>query len=151
MSEPLSIGLQRAASAAARGRGSVVGAGCDLVHVPGFRDKIRDAFLARAYHEDEVAECRDRFDAAESLAARWAAKEAAYKALRQISSADGLASFRDYVVVTDPESRVPRLRLFGAPAALVERLRAEVALSLTHDGDYAAAFVVVTVVPGDGA
>ncbi|MGZ6143708.1 MAG: 4'-phosphopantetheinyl transferase superfamily protein [Myxococcales bacterium] len=155
----IAIDLARAASAAACGAGRVVGAGCDLVFVPEFKGRIRDAFLRRVFHDDEVAECRDRFDLAASLAARWAAKEAAYKAFRQVSGewpADGLAVLRDYVVRTDPESRIPRLRLGGAPAALLERLRAagsrpDVALSLTHDGEYAAAFVVVSVVSGERA
>ena len=141
------------AAAAAQTPAGAVGAGCDLVHVPDFRDKLHPRFLQRAFAAAEIAHCEDR---AESFAARWAAKEAAYKAVRQLAEKlgedpAGLGVFRDYVVEAGA-SKVPSLRLGGRPAALVEKLRGggarvEVGLSLTHDGDYAAAFVVVGVHP----
>lgn len=143
-----------AAAQPAAGEGATA-AGCDLVHVPGFKDRLHPRFLARAFADEEVKESLQRFDAGESLAARWAAKEAAFKAFRQLARAfaapvRGLGIFRDYVVATEAASRVPLLRLSGRPAALLEQLRAKGAsvslgLSLTHDGDYAAAFVVVNV------
>jgi holo-[acyl-carrier protein] synthase len=123
-----------------------VAVGCDLVQLSEFRRRASPRFVARAFTPGEVRDTLDRGDALASLAARWAAKEAAYKALSQAAarrglSARGLGVFRDYEVSSS--GRRPSLVLHGRPAALAAELHASVALSLTHDGDYAAAFVVV--------
>jgi len=55
--------------------------GIDIIEIERVRDVIRrhgDRFLTRIYTADEIAHCQN---AAESLAARFAAKEAAAKAL----------------------------------------------------------------------
>jgi holo-[acyl-carrier protein] synthase len=122
--------------------------GCDLVHLPEFERHDHPRFLNRAYAEGELGDAGGRL---ESLAARWAAKEAAYKAFSQLAEsakldAEGLATFRNYQV----QGKAPRLVLSGRPAALVEELQrggraVSISLSLTHEGDYAAAFVVIGV------
>jgi holo-[acyl-carrier protein] synthase len=122
--------------------------GCDLVHLPEFERHNHPRFQERAYADSELSEAGGRV---ESLAARWAAKEAAYKAFSQLAAqlqldAEGLAVFRDYQV----SGQRPRLVLSGRPAALVDELKrggraVSIGLSLTHDGDYAAAFVVIGV------
>jgi holo-[acyl-carrier protein] synthase len=132
-----------------------VASGCDLVYLPEFQDRVHPRFLARAYTDDEIAECRDRFDSVTAFAARWAAKEAAYKAFCQLADAfqaprQGLAVFRHYEVAHLEGSRIPGLRFHGRPAAFLSELRAasaavHVSLTLTHDGDYAAAFAVIGV------
>jgi holo-[acyl-carrier protein] synthase len=74
----------------------------------------------------------------ESLAARFAAKEALAKAL----GAPGL-SWQDAEVVTDENGR-PGLELTGNVASLAAGLGADrVHLSLSHDGGVAIAFVVL--------
>jgi phosphopantetheine--protein transferase-like protein len=135
------------ASAAGQLRGAVF-SGCDLVFLPEFHERTHEKFLERAFGEEELREARGRFDSTAALAARWAAKEAAYKAFSQLASAlglpaEGLAIFRHYQVGADGPR--PILRLQGRPAQIVEETRASVSLSLTHDGDYAAAFVVIGI------
>ena len=125
-----------------------IASGCDLVHLPEFERHHHPRFRERAYGDAELTEAGGRLD---SLAARWAAKEAAYKAFSQLAAQlqldeEGLAVFRDYQV----SGEKPRLVLSGRPAALVEELKrggraVSISLSLTHDGDYAAAFVVIGV------
>src|SRR5437879_13416304 len=60
------------------------GIGVDLVNIPRMRDVIdrwQDRFLQRVFTEQEIAYCRARRDPVPHFAARFAAKEAALKAL----------------------------------------------------------------------
>src|SRR5947207_14171412 len=62
----------------------VNGIGVDLVNIPRMRDVIdrwQDRFLRRVFTEAEIAYCRRRRDPVPHFAARFAAKEAAMKAL----------------------------------------------------------------------
>ncbi len=75
----------------------------------------------------------------ESLAARFAAKEALAKAL----GAPGGLSWQDAEVVTDDVGR-PKFELRGAVSAAASSLGvSRVHLSLSHDGGTALAFVVL--------
>ena len=75
----------------------------------------------------------------ESLAARFAAKEALAKAL----GAPGGLAWHDAEVVTDPSGR-PRLELRGTVAARADQLGVvRTHLSLSHDAGVAVAFVVL--------
>jgi phosphopantetheine--protein transferase-like protein len=127
-------------------------AGHDLVYLPDFAPKLRRRFIERAFTPREIAEVEGGSDPLPRFAARWAAKEAAYKALCQLAltrdlSTRGLARFRDYEVLPHPRLSAPALHLHGAPAALVKALgggaHVVVSLSLSHDGDYASAFVII--------
>jgi holo-[acyl-carrier protein] synthase len=106
-----------------------------------------ERFLARVFTPGER---RDSGSRPASLAARWAAKEAAAKALglgvRGIgAAARGAASalrWHDLEVRRDARGQ-PLLVLHGAAAARAAELGwRSVALSLSHGRDYAVAFVV---------
>lgn len=115
-----------------------VRAGCDVVDVAHFRARLlrRPALLERLFTPGEIDAARRGGAApgglveARRLAARVAAKEAAYKALGR----SGLR-FRDVEVVTAAD---------GAPHLLVRGQRAPAALSLSHDGGVAMAVVIAT-------
>ena len=124
----------------------VVGVGVDAVDVPRFRRILerRPGFAARFFTDVEQADSRRSDDPTESLAARFAAKEAVMKAL-----GTGLGGF----ALTDVEVRraggegptrgAPSVVLHGAAAALAERRQAgTIHLSLTHTTEVAIAFVV---------
>lgn len=97
-------------------------------------------FLDRIYTPDEQRYCLSRHRPAESLAARFAAKEAVLKCLGT-GWADG-AGFRDVEVVR-AESGAVGVRLHGATAALAAaRGIRTIHLSLTHTADTAIAFAV---------
>ncbi|MGK2348197.1 holo-ACP synthase AcpS [Actinomyces sp. W5033] len=145
----------------------VLGVGTDLVHVPALAHQLTipgTVFAERAFTARELREARRRADAAgslqaEHLAARWAAKEALVKAWSQAANTvAGRAvppalvpeslDWREIEVVTDRWGR-PGLRLTGQVAAGVERALGAGAsepgcwpVSLTHDGDWAAAVVL---------
>jgi holo-[acyl-carrier protein] synthase len=97
-----------------------------------------ERFTARVFTPGEVADCAGR---AESLAARWAAKEAVAKAL---GTGIGVAGWQEIEIVRGG-SGCPAVVLHGRAAALAaERGLARWALSLAHDGGMALAFVVAT-------
>ena len=122
----------------------IIGVGTDLVSVPRLRQAVARRFrlLDRLFTEAEVAECRRRADPAPHLAARFAAKEACLKAL-QIGWGGGIR-WRE-VEVAGGGAEVPRLLLAGVAAARAAALGVrQTHLSLSHEGEYALAFVVAT-------
>jgi holo-[acyl-carrier protein] synthase len=125
---------------------ALVGVGVDAVDVARFRRVLarRPGFAARFFTEAEQADARRSPDPAESLAARFAAKEAVMKAL-----GTGLGGF----ALTEVEvcraggvgagRNAPSLVLRGGAAALAARCQAgSFHLSLTHTTEVAIAFVV---------
>ncbi len=113
--------------------------GTDLVEIARIATLVEqygERFTWRVFTERELADCAGR---AESLAARWAAKEAVAKAL---GTGIGPVAFREIEVVRVSAGQ-PALRLHGAAAQLAAgRGLAQWALSLAHDGGLALAFVV---------
>lgn len=125
--------------------------GIDLVAVESVREALRDHgehYLRRIYTDREIADCTDGGEpAADRLAARFAAKEAAIKALRP--SRDQALAWRSIEVVRGAAGWV-ELQLSGSAAVYAEESGvAAFALSFTHEGAYAAAVVVAELVaPG---
>lgn len=116
--------------------------GVDLIEIERVRQAVArhgEHFLAKVYTAEERAHCGGRV---ESLAARFAAKEAAAKALQTGVWRQGIG-WTDLEVVSDELSRAPSLRLHNAAARLAAAhgLR-DWSLSLSHDRTHAIAFVV---------
>jgi len=101
-----------------------------------------DRYLFRLFTENEIDDCGGKNAgpaAAESLAARFAAKEATLKALRVT---DRVPTWREIEVVRQPGGSVS-VRLTGLADELAEAAGvAELELSLTHTHDLAIAVVV---------
>jgi holo-[acyl-carrier protein] synthase len=121
--------------------------GFDLVAVGSvaetLRGEHREHYLERVYTEREVDDCRGpsgRIEP-ERLAARFAAKEATIKALPGAGEEVRLTTIE---VRSEPSGEV-RLELSGRAAELAEEAGiSELAISLTHEGGFAAASVVTT-------
>lgn len=113
-------------------------AGTDLVEVRRIAElaaRYGTRFTARVFTPAELADCAGR---AESLAARWAAKEAVAKAL---GTGLGAVTFHEIEVTRDRAGR-PGLALHGRAAALAAEIGlTQWALSLAHDAGLALAFV----------
>jgi holo-[acyl-carrier protein] synthase len=127
---------------------TIVGVGVDLVHVPSLADQLDlpGTTFATAFTPGERRDVRSRpSDPARHFAARWAAKEAVIKAWS--ASLFGEAPVMDehvhhlIEVVTDAWGR-PRVRLHGEVAKRLADHTIE--LSLSHDGDYATAYVILS-------
>jgi holo-[acyl-carrier protein] synthase len=122
----------------------IVGSGIDLVEIGRIEQSVKrygERFLNRVYTAAEQAYCMRKRMAAESLAARFAAKEAAAKALGTgISSG---VNWLEIEVVRQPGGR-PGVQFHGRAAQIAARLGVvRAALSLTHTNDLAMASVVL--------
>jgi holo-[acyl-carrier protein] synthase len=116
--------------------------GVDLIEI----DRIRHAverhgahLLQRIYTAEELAVCQGRI---ESLAARFAAKEAVAKALGTGIWRHGI-TWTDIQVTRDHNTGAPLLHLDHAAASRAATLHLHTwSLSLSHDRTHAVAFVV---------
>jgi holo-[acyl-carrier protein] synthase len=120
-----------------------VGLGIDLVDVPTFQARFegREEVLAAMFTEGELGYCQARRRPWVHLAARFAAKEATWKALGLGLS--GAMTWRD-VEVTRDVAGAPALAFTGATAGAVARARFGLAaVSLSHAADHAIAVVLL--------
>ena len=122
----------------------IVGSGIDLAEIDRIQKSINrfgPRFLDRVYTAAEQAYCLHKHKAAESFAARFAAKEAAAKALGTGISHG--VRWLEIEVVREPGGR-PSLRFHGRAAEFAARMGvAHAALSLTHTTGLAMASVVL--------
>ena len=123
--------------------------GIDTVHIPRFREVFQrhPAFARRIFTEEERASCERRADPIQHFAVRFAAKEAAFKALGVGVAGVGIDQRWQQAEVFRLEGP-PQLRLHGA---LFRRAaRKDVVgsvLSLSHDGPGAIASVILWTRP----
>ncbi len=122
----------------------IVGSGIDLTEIGRIQksmDRYGGRFLARVYTSAEQAYCLRKRNAAESFAARFAAKEAGAKALGTGISYG--VNWLEIEVIREPSGR-PTLKFHGRAAEFAARLGVvRAALSITHTGDLAMASVVL--------
>jgi holo-[acyl-carrier protein] synthase len=116
----------------------VTGVGIDLIEIERLERALerRPRLARRLFTEAELESVRPRLRPGRHLAARFAAKEAAIKAL----GAATLAARE--IEVEGGALEAPRLRLHGRAAALAADRGLELQLSLTHSQEMAAAVVV---------
>lgn len=124
---------------------AVLGVGIDIVpveRIASLLERHGERAMRRLFSDGERAFAATQAHPAEPLAARLAAKEAAYKALSGDETARGIG-WREIEVERQADGR-PLLQLHGAAA---ERFRAlggtRCHVSLTHAGGVAAAVVII--------
>ncbi len=122
----------------------IVGIGIDVAEVKRVEQAILrrgQRLLERVFTPAEIAYCERRKNKFERYAARFAAKEAAQKALGTgWSGGVGWHNFE----VTNLSNGKPTLKLTGAAARLARRLKVKsITLSLSHTRDLAIAQVIL--------
>ncbi len=122
---------------------AVIGVGVDIVEVRRFGEtRVPRGFFERVFTDDEIAYCRSCARPEQHFAARFAAKEAAFKAT---------SGFMSGLMITQVE--VVRDRLTGAPVLVLvpnrsgrmppmSRPDVVLTVSLSHCREYAVATVV---------
>jgi holo-[acyl-carrier protein] synthase len=122
----------------------ILGSGIDLVEIGRIEQSLErygQRFLNRVYTSAEQAYCLRKRKAAESLAARFAAKEAGAKALGTGISRG--VNWLEIEVTREPGGR-PTLRFHGRAAEIAARLGVvHTALSITHTSDLSMANVIL--------
>jgi len=109
--------------------------GNDLVFIPDFKLSFDGLFKNKVYTDNEITYCGQFEDSLSRYASTWAAKEAVYKAVKQIN-ADPLG----------PKSiEIIRKKNAGQPYVVIHKNLPELKISLTisHDGDYAWAIALI--------
>ena len=122
----------------------IVGIGVDMAEVSRVREAIErhgERFLKRIFTPAEIAYCRRHKDCYERFAARFAAKEAAMKALG--TGWRRGVTWQDFEVSNLPTGK-PCLQLSGKALEIYRGLGgSHLFVSLTHTGAYALAQVVI--------
>ena len=121
----------------------IIGSGLDATEISRIAAAIQrygERFINRVFTDEEIAYCRRKRDASSSFAARFAAKEAAMKALGTGHSRG--VFWRGIEVVR--RGGPPHLRFHGGAAARFAALGATRSLlTLTHSRDLAVAHVLL--------
>jgi holo-[acyl-carrier protein] synthase len=122
----------------------IIGTGIDIAEVPRIAatlERFGRRFLARVFTEAEIHYCDSKQNRAERYAARFAAKEAALKAIGT-GWRCGI-SWRDVEVGREPGGR-PTILFHGKAAEFAQRLGARhTSLSLSHTEQQAIAQVIL--------
>lgn len=122
----------------------IVGTGVDIAEVPRIEASIArfgERFLRRVFTDAEIRYCEPKANKAERYAARFAAKEAALKAI-----GTGLRmgiSWREVEVARLPGGR-PTIAFHGIAGQFAAKLGVKHAhLSLSHTNEHAIAYVIL--------
>lgn len=122
----------------------VIGIGTDIVQVARIRAALERqgrSFAERVLCQAELATFDNKNNKAAYLAKRFAAKEAASKAL---GTGIGAISWHDFEITND-SAGAPHLELTGAALRKMEELNATRALlSISDERDFVVAFVVLS-------
>lgn len=119
----------------------IQGVGIDIVDMERFTRAVNrwgERFINRILTPAEISYCRRKAFANQSMAARFAAKEAAFKCL----SVEQQSGFRWHEIeVVGGDAGRPYLRFSGRLKTLLKNINSHV--SLSHMGNTAAAMVVI--------
>lgn len=123
----------------------MISCGNDIIRISRVKDSIEsvgETFLKRVYTDEEINYCESRrMCKFQSYAARFAAKEATYKAFAPVTSNE--FEWKD-IEVKRLENGKPYVELHGKLKELAQEKQLKTMdLSLSHDGDYAVATVVI--------
>lgn len=123
----------------------MISCGNDIIRISRVKDSIEqvgETFLKRVYTDEEINYCESRrMCKYQSYAARFAAKEAVYKAIAPNTSAE--VEWKNIEVKRESNGK-PYIELYGKLKEIaIEKNINSMDLSLSHDGDYAMATVVM--------
>ena len=109
--------------------------GNDFVFLPNFLLSFTELFKDKVYTPAEMAYC-DRFaDSLLRYASTWAAKEAVYKALKQLD--DATLGWKKIEIIRKKNAGEPQVLLHDNPSGF------KISLTISHDGDYVWAVALV--------
>lgn len=114
--------------------------GIDTVHIPRIKKAVEsDAFKERVFTETERAYCEGRARPDASYAGIFCAKEAAVKALKR---GFGGGIMPSDIEIDHDSHGTPVFKACGKAALLLSDFNVDV--SISHDGDYAVAVVMLS-------
>jgi phosphopantetheine--protein transferase-like protein len=109
--------------------------GNDLVHIENFKLSLCDLFKNKVYTPAEIAYCESYSDSLQRYASTWAAKEAVFKAIKQLDSTP--LGWKKIEIIRAKKAGMPTV-------VLPEYLKNyEMSLSISHDAEYAWALALI--------
>ena len=121
----------------------IIGIGVDIVQIERVRKLVENysEFMHQVFTAREIEFCQAKADSASSYAARFAAKEAMMKALG--TGWNEKVNWLDIEVINERQGK-PILKIGGKTLQLMQQMGVrQTHLSLSHERDYALAFVVL--------
>ncbi len=121
----------------------IIGIGIDIIEIRRIERALSPRFIERVFTPREIAYCKPS-RRIEKYAARFAAKEAARKAIGAATPVTAL-SWHDVEVISSPEG-APQLVWHGRAADLIRKLKVtRTHVSMSHSVDNAIAQVMLEV------
>jgi len=113
----------------------ILGIGTDIIEIDRIRksiDRWGSNFLNHVFFEEEIAYAQKNKNPAQHFAARFAAKEAVFKAINNTS-----ISWKDIKILNDPD---------GRPYCIITKgnFKGKILISLSHSEHYAVANAIIT-------
>ena len=122
----------------------IIGLGTDIVEIDRIKEVVSrhtEHFKNRVYTADELLCAEKKNDQIAYLAGRWAAKEAAAKALG--CGIGSSCALNDIEIINDAAGQ-PQLSFYGDAANTAEKLGVnDIKLSISHEKHYAVATVIL--------
>ncbi|MFZ2325144.1 MAG: holo-ACP synthase [Ignavibacteriaceae bacterium] len=120
----------------------IIGIGVDIIEIDRIKhsvDTYGDSFLNKIYTKNELDYCLSKYNKYQHLAARFAAKEAIYKALA--SGWEKEATWKS-MEITNEASGLPVVKLLGKLNEFVSDDK-DIKVSLSHSENYVVAVALI--------
>lgn len=120
----------------------VFGLGVDIIEIDRIKesvDKYGDSFLSKIYTKTELDYCLSKANKYQHLAARFAAKEAVYKALT--TGWHEKAGWQDIEVINEPNG-MPQVNLKGKLETFLSNDKS-LKISMSHSRDYVTCVAII--------
>jgi holo-[acyl-carrier protein] synthase len=109
--------------------------GNDLVHIENFKLSLSDLFKNKVYTPAEITYCESFSDSLQRYASTWAAKEAVYKAVKQLDPS--ALGWKKIEIIRAKKAGIPTV-------VLPDHLKnLEVSLTISHDAEYTWALALI--------
>lgn len=120
----------------------VIGIGIDIIEIERIKESVDDygeQFLKKVYTPGEIKYCLSKKNKYQHLAARFAAKEAIYKAIS--SNWDSELSWQDMEIINAPNG-MPEVKFKGNLEKFLSNEKS-LKISMSHSTDYVACVAIV--------
>lgn len=120
----------------------VIGIGIDIIEIERIKrsvDTYGDSFLNKIFTQNELNYCLSKHNKYQHLAARFAAKEAIYKAMA--SSWEKDTTWKS-IEITNESNGLPVVKLFGKLNEFISDDK-DIKVSLSHSDNYVACVAII--------
>jgi len=121
----------------------VFGLGIDIIEIARVKKSIQDfgdRFISKVYTEKEIEYCNSKSNKYQHFAARFAAKEAVYKALAS-GWKGGSMSWKDIEILNEP-SGLPKVKLSGMLQEFLSNDK-DLKISMSHSDNYVTCVAII--------